>query len=267
MPEPPILPPMATAPLSLVLPARNEEAHLERTLQSWIAYLDSLQRDYEILMVDDGSTDQTAALAESLAARYPRLRLLRHATPQGFGAALRTGLAAAQYPLFVHSECGDAYDPADLKALLDVIDQVDLAAGGRVWVSGGRRRFAETTYRWLVRWLFGVRLHDVNCAFKLFRRSLFARMPIQSDGPFVHCEILAKANFLGGLLTEVPVKYRPPSGAEARKWQARPRQTRAEMKRVFYHPDFGPAQLPAEAPRPELAPLQPAAPPVVPPDN
>src|SRR5262245_48909112 len=131
MPEPMQLPPIATAPLSIVLPSRNEEAHLEGTISSWTRYMDTLQRDYEILLVDDGSTDQTASLAESLAARFPRLRLLRHATPCGFGAALRTGLAAAQYPLFFYSACSNQYEPADLKALLDVIDQVDLVSGYR----------------------------------------------------------------------------------------------------------------------------------------
>src|SRR5437763_13764030 len=103
MPEPPQLPPIATAPLSIVLPARNEEGHLETTVQNWATYLDSLQRDYEILIVDDGSTDQTIPLAQSLTARFPRLRLLPHASPCGFGAALRTGLTAAQSPLFFYS--------------------------------------------------------------------------------------------------------------------------------------------------------------------
>ncbi len=253
MPEPPPLPPIATAPLSLVLPARNEEAHLESTLQSWIGYLETLQRDYEILLVDDASTDQTIPLAESVATRSPRLRLLRHATPCGLGAALRSGLAAAQYPLFLYSECSNQYEPTDLKALLEVIDQVDLVSGYR---NGRRWQLSELAYRWL----YGVRLRDVNCAFKLARRRIFGRIPIQSHGPFVHCEILAKANFLGCMLTEVPVTYRPASDPEAKKWQVPAKQTRAEMKRLFYHPDFGPPQLPAPPTLPDASPPQKATP-------
>jgi glycosyltransferase involved in cell wall biosynthesis len=267
MPEPPQLPPIATAPLSLVLPARNEEAYLEATLQSWTAYLATLQRDYEILLVDDGSTDQTAAITEALAAQNSRIRLLRQATPCGLGAAVRAGLGAAQYPLILCSVCGDQYEPADLGKLLEVIDQVDLVSGYRVWPPGGSRGgFSERAYRWLVRWLFGVRLSDVNCAFRLFRRHIFARILLQSNGPFVQAEILAKANFLGCLLTEVPVHYRPASGADATKWKVPAKQTRGEMRRVFYHPDFGPAQLPAEpkvAPEttpPQAAPTEPAPP-------
>jgi glycosyltransferase involved in cell wall biosynthesis len=232
--------------LSVVLPAFNQEASLEKTLTGWLTYLESLGREYEILVVDDGSTDHTAERAETLARQHPRLRVLRQTNPVGYGAALRTGLAATQHPLFFYADCTNAYHPEDLKGLLELIDKVHVVTGHRTTERGRRwRKWSEYAYQWLVRLGFGVRLKDVNCAFKLFRRSIFARIPIQSDGSFVHAEILAKANFLGCLLSDVAIHYQPDQASCA------PHPSRhswpADARRVFSHPDFGPAVLPPSA--------------------
>jgi glycosyltransferase involved in cell wall biosynthesis len=231
--------PIAQAPLSIVLPAYNVETCLEKVLRNWAAYGDTLGREYEILVVDDGSTDRTRESAGTLAAPYPRFRLLQHPAPQGIGAALRTGLGAAQFPLVVYALCSNAYQASDLGRLLELIDKVDLVSGYRVGRSR-RERHLWRTYarRGLLHFLFGLRLKDVDCPFKLFRRSIFARIPIQSDGPFVHAEILAKANFLGCLMTEVPVRYEP-----NRVKDGLPASHAAwgkDASRVFFHPDFGP---------------------------
>jgi len=171
MPEPPELPPIAQAPLSVLLPAYQEQAHVEETLNGWLTYLNRLERDYEIVLVDDGSSDATAALAESLAAGQPRLRVFRHPLPRGFGACLRTGLEAAQHPLVFYTTCDLQYQPSDLQRLLELIDQVDLVSGYRTaGRAPGKQRWQARCYRWLVRLFFGVRLRDVDCAFKLFRR-------------------------------------------------------------------------------------------------
>jgi glycosyltransferase involved in cell wall biosynthesis len=241
--------PIAQAPLSVVLTAYNVEAHVEHVLGNWTAYLDTLERDYEILVVNDGSTDRTAESAVTFGTKYPRLRLLNHPTPQGVGAALRTGLQAAQFPLLFYAECGSSYQPADLGRLLEVIDKVDLVSGYRVWQSSGHRRgWRRYAYQGLLRFLYGLRLTDVDCSFKLFRRSIYARIPIQSAGPFVHAEILAKANFLGCLMSEVPVRYEPNQFTPSRPPSSM--AWRADAARVFFHPDFGPAVLPEPPPIP-----------------
>src|SRR4029077_19710544 len=85
-------PPIADAPISVILLAHNEETHLETVVQAWIGELNGLERDYEVVIVDDGSTDRTLVLLEILAAQEPRLRLLHHEKPAGIGAALRSGL-------------------------------------------------------------------------------------------------------------------------------------------------------------------------------
>jgi glycosyltransferase involved in cell wall biosynthesis len=276
MPEAPDLPPIATEPLSLLLLAHNAEPHLEEILQSWAAELSRRERDFEILLVDDGSSDRTAALAESLTAKFPQVRLLRHETPRGEGAALRTGLAAARHPLLLTCPCDRQYRPEDLQRLLAEIDKVHLAAGYRVWQPVPLPlRCLGWLYRLFLRvalahpleplpgWLgwdgwaahvrarlcFGLRVHDVSCPFRLYRREVFDRIPIQSDGPFAQVEVLAKANFLGRVMTETPVRYQPPAAPPAQDGAAR-RQARADFRRVFFHPDFGPVTLPGKEPEP-----------------
>src|SRR5262249_42578980 len=156
-----------------------------------------------------------------LAATVPALRVLHHVAPLGFGAALRAGVAAARQPLLATSTGDRQYQPADLRGLLERIDKVDLVTGYRCWRPVPRLlRWLGAVYRlavrvlfgisleplpcwlgeqgqkkrWLARWVFGVRVHDVECAFRLYRRQIFARIPIQSNGPFALVEILAKAN-------------------------------------------------------------------------
>jgi hypothetical protein len=275
MQEPQERPPISTEPLSVVLLARNAGFGLVEVISSWMAFLDSLNRDYEIVLVDDSGSDGTAAVADALAPAFPRLRVLHHDGPQGIGASLRTGIAAAQKPLLFYTFCDKQYQPAELCRLLEAIDKVDLVIGYRV---GGKLPF------WLVWWdhlsrlvmrvllglaceprttqlgwegwwrrcaarsLFGLRLKDPECAFQLFRRQIFARIPIQSDGPLGQIEILAKANFLGCWMTEVPVTCLPIKGPrEDIAFSAK--KTRQEAWALFHHPDFGPAFLAQEKPQ------------------
>jgi dolichol-phosphate mannosyltransferase len=270
--DPSQLPAIAGAPLSLVLPAYNASGCLLTVLADWSAFLDGLARDYEILLVDDGSTDDTVAQAESRP--QARLHVFRHAQRRGFGAALRTGIDAARYPLLCYCPCDRQYQPRDLKQLLDIIDKVDLATGcrhwrplpGWLWVLGGlwhgllRLLFGApwpARHGWLgwhgfgrrlvARWIFGVRVHDPECSFRLFRRAIFARIPIQSDGAFAQVEILAKANFLGKLMTEEPVSYSPPDQPEEAVDSPAREKLRSETWRLFNDPDFGPPVLPKDS--------------------
>jgi len=246
----------------VVLLARNEQDHIVEVVDNWLARLDKLGRDHEILLVDDGSSDRTGSLAAGLASRHAQVKVLSHPTERGVGAALQTALAAARHPLLFYAPCDRQFQPAELRRLLAEIDKVHLVSGYRAGqpVPGGLRRLGrvyrllvrlllgmalepqpgwlgwrENAYRGVARLLFGVRLADVNCPFRLFRRSIFSRIPIQSQGPFVHVEILAKANFLGCYMTdEVPLAHRPRAEERPRKaiW--------GDASRVFFHPSFGP---------------------------
>jgi len=241
----PELPPIQTEPISAVFPIFNDRASLQSSLENWISVLNNFNRDYEIILVDDASTDGTYDLAQGLAEKNPGVRLLRHDARTGFGACLRTGVTAAQYPLLFISTCDGRYEPADLTRFLRWIDKVQLVAGYRSVASKKyKRNWSERTFRWINRIIFGLRLKDPECWFLLARRSIFERIPIQSAGPFAFAEILAKANFLGCLMSETCVSYHPIPEADA-KW---PNSTLGEklagFRQIFSHPDFGPAKLP-----------------------
>jgi glycosyltransferase involved in cell wall biosynthesis len=259
MPEPPQLPPIATQPLSVLLLGQSDQPGLEEALRAWIGHLNGLNRSYELILVVDALLDRTAELATN----HPSIRVLR-AARRGAGAALRVGLAAATHPLLLYAPCDNRYQPKDAKLLLDEIDRTDVVIGHRVgrrvplvlrclgfvWRGMFRVLFGlplEPLPAWLgwsdharnlfARAIFALRLHDIQCEFRLFRRSVFRRIPIQSDGPFVHVEVLAKANFLTAVMTDVPVSYQPL--AEPASWWK-------EAWHIFAHPEFGPAVLPPE---------------------
>jgi glycosyltransferase involved in cell wall biosynthesis len=263
MPDLPERPPIAQAPLSLILFAHNAGSDLEDVVAAWDGYLSTLARPYEILLVDDGSSDETGARAESLTGQTPSLRVLRHELPRGIGAALRTGLGQARYPLLVTAPCAKQYQPGDLYRALESIDQVDLVTGYRIgrplpyWLSiwdGGRRILGRIFLgasleprgcwlglngwrrRFMARWLFGVRVQDPECSYRLCRREIFDRLPIQSDSSFALIEILAKANHLECIMAEVPVSWVP-----ARHSSHAPGETNIaqEMRRLFFKPEFG----------------------------
>jgi hypothetical protein len=121
-----------------------------------------------------------------------------------------------------------------------MIDQVDLACGYCARRPGGWS-LKKLGYRLFLKRIFGLRVKGIDCAFNLFRRSVFDRLPIQSDGAFVHAEILAKANFLGCLMAEVAVSCKPVAGSGG--WPAIPGQRRKEAFVVFQDPDFGPVSV------------------------
>jgi glycosyltransferase involved in cell wall biosynthesis len=294
--------------LTLVLPVHNQAAALEPALAAWAAVLDETRRPYEILLVDDGSTDDTAALLtewtgtpEKLA-RWPQLRTLRHDQHRGFGASLRTALPEARHPLFFYTGLDYPYSPADFPALLARLEepieepdpngpqQVDLVSGFRaasrppavVRVLGATWRVlarlliglpGERPHGWLgrkafryrlwLRALFGVRLGDVDSKFKLFRRGVFERFTIQSDGEFVHAEIVAKVNFLGCMMDELPVA-REPGPFKPLPYGPDPDPTRwRELRAVFRNPVFHrlvakdetPPSAPADTPTAPREPL------------
>jgi hypothetical protein len=264
-------PPIADQPLSVVLLARGA-ADLEGAVAGWVTYLNGLNRPYEILLVDDGDAGGAARLPE----RHRHLRLIPRPAKRGDGACLRAAFAEAKHPLLFYTLCDPRYRPADLRKLLQEIDKVHVASGCRAgraaprwlrWLGAVWRGFTwvvfshaappppgwlgwrRTLGRWLVRLVFGVRTFDPACPFRLLRRDILARIPIQSDGAFVHVEILAKANFLGHLLAEDaplgdrqhPVVPEPADEDGAgRLW--------ADAARVFNRPKFGPARLPGAAP-------------------
>jgi glycosyltransferase involved in cell wall biosynthesis len=253
--------------ITVVIPVHNSADRLEKVVPSWGDALARLGRDYEIIVVDDGSTDGTTAILEKLTAgRVKFLRSLKHDMQKGFGACLRTAVAEAKQPLFLYTALDYPYAPGDLPRLLSRIEvrdavlgkQPDLINGcrtgrptppfidwfGKAWrllwrVAIGLQLLPlpmwpglrEYVYGLFVGWTFGVPFVDVNSKYKLFRTAFLRRIPIQSDSEFVHAELAGKATFLTSIMDEIPLS---PAVAELPRpsvWK--------DFWRVFNDPDFG----------------------------
>lgn len=233
-------PPIAGAPLSVILLAADDN-RVEEQVEAWADCLKQVGKDHEMLLILGDSEAAASPTKDILPAKYPHLRIL-HSNVPGLGACLRTGLPETRHPLVFYTVLNESYQPKDLAELLKWIDKVDLVCGTRLTPTGPyRKTWVERGLKFLARWFFGIRLSDPDCWFMLARRSIFARIPIQSDGQFAQVEVLAKANFLGGIMTEAPVTYRP-QATSPKAWSTLLKEARL----VFSHPDFGPAILPVE---------------------
>jgi glycosyltransferase involved in cell wall biosynthesis len=197
--------------LTVVFPMYNEEAYLERAVA---AAREALERfDYEIVIVDDASTDGTGALADALARADPRVHVVHNPVNRRLGGALRAGYAAATKELVFYT---DADLPIDLQQLpravrLLTYQQADIVAAYRFdRTSEGLLRAIYTfSYNHLIRTLFDLRVRDVNFAFKLFRRSVLDRFDLQSEGSFIDAEFLLRAKKSGCSIIQIGLDYFP----------------------------------------------------------
>ncbi len=196
--------------LSLVLPAYNEEAGIRQAVVEADEALAALFDDYEILVVDDGGRDATAAIVAEEAAIRPRVRLLRHDANKGYGAALRTGFEAARFEFVAFTDADCQFHLADLGHLLPLVERHPIAVGWREdrkdsWL----RCFLSRGYNVLTRTLLGSCVRDCDCALKVFRREALAAILPETNGFFVNVEMLARARQLGYEVAEAGVRHRP----------------------------------------------------------
>jgi len=210
--------------LTYFFPAHNEEANLEGLVAEALETLPSIAEVFEIIAVDDGSRDRTAAIADALVATHPDVfRVVHHATNLGYGAALRSGFGAARYELVAFTD-GDRQfrveDLARLTARLAESDGPDVVAGFRIKRADPLiRTIYARAYRLANRIFFGLTVTDVDCACKLFRREALDRLRVESGGAFFSAELLIKLRAAGRTVVEVGVPHYPrtagsPTGAK-----------------------------------------------------
>jgi dolichol-phosphate mannosyltransferase len=198
------------ASFSLIIPAYNEAPGIRQALQEADRALAGLVSDYEIVVVDDGSTDGTSAAVAEAARTQNKVRLLRHPGNRGYGAALRTGFETACGELVGFTDADRQFDLADLARLLPLTDRVPVVVGYRIdrqdpWP----RRFFSWGYNLLVRVLLGTGVRDCDCALKVFRKEALASLLPQTRGFFVNAEMLTRSRQLGFAVAEVGVRHRP----------------------------------------------------------
>jgi glycosyltransferase involved in cell wall biosynthesis len=216
--------PAKVAELSFFFPAHNEEANLEALVEEALGALPALAERFEIIAVDDGSRDRTPAIADDLAKRHPDVfRVVHHPTNLGYGAALRSGFRTARFGLIAFTDGDRQFKVADVGRLTERLaapDSPDVVVGYRLKRADPPiRRWYARIYRLSNRIFFGVRVQDIDCACKLFRREALEPIRVASGGAFFTAELLVKLRFEGRRLVEVGVPHYPrtagsPTGAK-----------------------------------------------------
>jgi glycosyltransferase involved in cell wall biosynthesis len=197
--------------LSFFFPALNEEHHVAAIVEEALAVLPRFTDDLEVTVVDDGSTDRTGAIADELSQKDPRVRVIHHGARRGYGGAVRSGLLAATRPWVFYTDGDRQFALEDFARLVAASDGADAVVGYREKrADPPRRLFVAWVYNHLIGLLFGGGWRDVDCAFKLFRRDVFTRVPLErvrSNGAFFSPELLVTLGRAGMRVRQVGVRH------------------------------------------------------------
>ena len=204
--------------LSFFFPAHNEAENIEGLVAEALAALPTLAETFEIICIDDGSTDATPRISDHLAASNPVVRVVHHPVNRGYGAALRSGFAASRFELVCFLDGDQQFRVADLGRLLDRLaqsDRPDVVVGYRLRRADPLIRLLYArAYRLALRIFYGLRVRDPDCACKLFRRAALADIRLESGGAFLSAELLIKLQRAGHRFAETGVPHYPrPAGS------------------------------------------------------
>jgi glycosyltransferase involved in cell wall biosynthesis len=208
--------------LSVFFPCYNEEKNVNKLVHNANQFLPSIAADYEIIVIDDGSTDRTAEIAGRLAEEDPHVRLIRHETNRGYGSTLRTGFKNSLKNYIFFTDGDNQFDIKELTNLLPYIKDFDIVAGYRIKRQDNlMRQLNAWCFNTIIRILFGLKIKDLNCAFKLFRHDVIENITIESNGALVNAELLLRASKKGYTIKEFGVTHYPrqwgsPTGANLR---------------------------------------------------
>lgn len=204
---------MAASPrlpsLSVFFPAYNDSGTIASMIVQAVMAARTLTPDYEVIVVNDGSPDQTGEVLSELASLYPTLRIVTHANNRGYGGALQTGFASASKDLIFYTDGDAQYDPREMTRLWAAMrDDVDWVNGYKISRSDPLHRVViGRIYHHTVKLLFGFRVRDVDCDFRLVRRAVFDRVRLEKTSGVICLEMMKKFHDFGFRVAEVPVHH------------------------------------------------------------
>jgi glycosyltransferase involved in cell wall biosynthesis len=201
--------PSERASLTVFFPAYNDAGTIASLLLVAHMTARTLTDDYEIIVVNDGSPDHTGELLDEMARQFPWLKVIHHERNRGYGGALRSGFAAASKQLIFYTDGDAQYDPRELTRLYAALSPaVDFVNGYKIGRSDPLHRIViGRVYHWFVRTVFGLRLRDVDCDFRLMRREVFERVKLTRSSGVICVELMKKVQDHGFRIAEVPVHH------------------------------------------------------------
>ena len=199
--------------VSLVIPMYNEELNIEHAVAAAVESLQKYSDDYEIIIVDDASTDESPQIAAKLAADNPRIRIVTHARNQKLGATLRSGFAATTKELIFYMDADIPFDPEVLGNAIRAmhVTGADMIAAYRHdrTMEGAKRAVYTLLYNWLIGVLFGWPHRDINFSFKLMKRKVLEAIELKSEGSLIDAELVVKAKNRGFAIQQMGIDYFP----------------------------------------------------------
>ena len=201
--------------ITVFFPCYNEEANVEHTTMAALQALRRISDDFELIIVDDGSTDRTGEIADGLAGRYPQVRAVHNHPNLGYGGALQRGFREATKPWVFYTDGDGQFDFEEIQTLLPLLDRCDIVTAYRLDRKDSLiRKVNAFCWTALVNVVLGLWLRDIDCAFKIFPRKLFDEIEMKSLGALIDAEILARANRLGYSLGQIGVHHYPRTAGE-----------------------------------------------------
>jgi glycosyltransferase involved in cell wall biosynthesis len=201
---------MSLSSLSIVLPCFNEEKNVGEAVGNAIAAAGACSDRYEVVVVDDGSTDDTVTVLSDLIAAHGRVRAIVHERNRGYGEALKSGIRAARMEWVLLADADLQFDLRDLDDFEPLAESADAIWGRRILRQDTRlRRFSAGAWNRLVRTLFALPVRDVDCGFKLIRSTILDRFELQTTGAMISTELAVQCSAQGARFAEVGIRHHP----------------------------------------------------------